>query len=109
MKIWNVETETCLQTLKGADTGCIFSIIILSNVRIISANEDGKILIWDNGEILKIIDTHSGGIWSLVKLSKNKIISGSNDKTIKVWDIQSGDYLNTIEGFTSYIFCLNAF
>jgi WD40 repeat protein len=31
MKIWNVET---------ANTGCIFSIIILSNERIISANED---------------------------------------------------------------------
>jgi WD40 repeat protein len=109
MKIWNVETETCLQTLKGANTGCIFSIIILSNERIISANEDGKIVIWDNGEILKIIDAHSSGIWGLVKLSKNKIISGSNDKTIKVWDIESGDCLNIIEAHTSYIFCLDAF
>ena len=65
---------------------------------LIKASGD-KIIIWKigNGEILKIIDAHSGGIWSLVKLSNNILISCSNDKTIKVWRIEDGELLNTFE------------
>ena len=97
------------KTLNGGHTSLVFSIVILSNDKIISGGIDGKIIIWNinNGDILKTIDAHSDYICSLAKLSKNKIISFSNDKTIKLWDSKSGICLNTLESNTNRIFCLD--
>ena len=109
VKIWDIESGECLQTFNIGHTHFIKSIINLSDDKIASCDEDGKIIIWniENGECLKMIEAHSDCIWKLAKLSKNKIISCSNDKTIKVWDINKGICLKNLDGQDAEVFGLD--
>ena len=98
-----------MQTFNVGHTSYIKSIIQISNGKIASCDQDGKIIIWtiDNGECLKAIHAHSKCIWCIVKLSNNKIVSCSGDNTIKVWDIKTGVCLNTFEDHNGEVYCLN--
>jgi WD40 repeat protein len=84
-------------------TDCIKSIFQLSNEKITSSGQDGKIIIWsiDNGECLKTIVAHSETI------SNEKIISCLDDKTIKVWDIETGVCLKNMEGHIANVYDLD--
>jgi len=109
IKVWDVESGTCFQTFNVGHTSYINSIVKISNEKIASCDQDGKIMIWnlDNGERLKTIDAHSGIIWRLVKLSNTQIISCSDDKTIKVWDIETGICLKTLYAHNNKVYCLD--
>ena len=90
-------------------TSYIRGILLISNEKIASCDQDGKIIIWniENCDCLKKIEAHSDAIWSLGNLSNNKIISCSRDKTIKVWDINECICL-TLNGHVDEVFCLDS-
>ena len=46
IKVWNAESGECLQTFDVGHTNYIKSIIYLSNEKITSCDQDGKIIIW---------------------------------------------------------------
>ena len=107
---WKViKAGICLQTFNFGHSHYIKSIINLSNEKIASCDQDGKIIIWniENCDCLKKIEAHSDAIWSLGNLSNNKIISCSRDKTIKVWDINECICL-TLNGHVDEVFCLDS-
>ena len=109
VKIWDIESGECLQTFNIGHTHFIKSIINLSDDKIASCDEDGKIIIWniENGECLKMIEAHSDCIWMLAKLSKNKIISCSSDNTIKIWNVETGLSFKNFEGHDAEVVCLD--
>ena len=82
--------------------------IQISNEKIASCDEGGKIIIWniDNGQCLKTIEAHSEAIWRLVKLSETQVISCSSDKTIKEWDTETGVCLKTLEAHNGHVYGL---
>ena len=87
IKIWNFVTVNCLQTINVGHLNFVFSIIKISNDKIASGDEDGKIIVWNlnNGERLKTIDEHSNRIFSIANMLNNIIIiSCSSYKTTKV-------------------------
>ncbi len=111
INVWNIESGTCTQTFNVGHTSFIRVIIQISNDKIASGCQDGKIIIWniENGECFKTINVNTGIIWNLTKLSNNKIISCSNEKTMKVWDIETGACLNTLDGHIGAVLCIDLF
>jgi WD40 repeat protein len=105
VRLWNVNTGECLQTLQGHSNG-VFSVAFTPDDRIIaSGSNDCSIRLWNakSGECLKIL---LGSSWarSIAFSPDAKIlVSGSNDNTIKLWDVSTGQVIKTFEGHRDWI------
>ena len=92
IKVWDLNTGTLLNTLKGYSD--VSSVAISSdNSKIVSGSDDKTIKVWDlnTGTLLNTLKGYSGDVSSVAISSDNsKIVSGSDDKTIKVWDLNTG-------------------
>ena len=88
IKVWDLETNRCKQTLIG-HREAVYTIIKINKSIIASGSRDYTIKIWDfiNGDCIKTISGHTETIICLIKLSSNSIISTSTDETIKVWNL----------------------
>jgi len=64
IKIWNFESGACLKPFNVGHTSVFTNIIQLSNDKIASNGQDGKIIIWniENGECFKTIDANSSTV-----------------------------------------------
>jgi len=109
IKVWDVESEACLQTLNMGHNHFVKSIVKLSNEKMVSSDDDGKIIIWNinNGLTSKTIYAHTDSIFLLAKLSGKKFFSSSSDKSIKLWDLESEVCLKTFEGHTGTVYCFD--
>ena len=111
IKIWNIKSETCLQTLTG-QSGWVRSTVQLSNDKIVSSYHNGVIKVWNinSGECLLTFQAHLSDIFNLKKITENKIISCSADKTIKIWNVENAaECLNTLEGHSNYEYGIDTF
>jgi WD40 repeat protein len=86
IKIWDIDTGSCLKTLEG-HTYSVRSVYVKDNL-IVSGSWDNTIKIWDidTGTCIKTLTGHTnGGLTVFVK--DNLIISGSEDKSIRITPI----------------------
>ncbi|XEV04990.1 hypothetical protein FSHL1_010277 [Fusarium sambucinum] len=97
IRIWDVLTGTCLQTLDSQS--CIHTVAFSPKTyELASASLDKTIKIWDanNGALLQTLD-HDGHVRTLA-YSKNGsvIVSGSAEGTITLFDTLSGVCIRTL-------------
>lgn len=99
IKIWDVKTGLCIQTISHSQG--INSISFSSDSKYIaSGNKDNTIKIFEvkNGECLHTLQGHSNSVNSVSFDPNGKyIVSGSDDKTVKIWNIIDGTCEKTIE------------
>jgi WD40 repeat protein len=91
IKIWNIESGECLQTLN--ENVITSTILIGSNNNkstLISGSDDKKIKIWDLNtfECINIIKNGSD-IGSLCLISRDKLACGCQDGMVNIWDLNS--------------------
>ncbi len=101
IKIWDIATENCIQTLMGHVNRVYAAAISLDDRRLATCSADCTIKIWDftTGECLKTITGHGDSVWSVGFCDDpNMIISSSRDRTVKLWNWETGECLQTIEG-----------
>jgi WD40 repeat protein len=88
IKIWSYFKEyKPIQTLVEHKDR-VLALTVLNNVFLISASQDGTIIVWDNSFHSKIIQAHSRAVLALKFFSNRTLISCSEDKTIKTWNTQ---------------------
>lgn len=90
IKIWNVEKEKELATLKNHDF-TVFSLLETKKGNLISGGGDNLIKIWDlkNYICLKTFSGHSNYVVTLLELNNNLFASGSYDSKIIIWKINN--------------------
>ena len=100
------EGETML-VLEGHTNG-IFSVIQLTDGRLVSCSDDRKIKIWDtiSGCCMMTLMGHTHIVFCVIQLTDGRLVSGGGDKTIKLWDTISGSCLMTLDGHTFWVCCL---
>lgn len=102
VKIWDVNKETCIHTLRGGHNYGITSVSWNpKNIRhVVSGGLEGNLVVWDveSGEQIKLIKAHSHRInevhWSP---DGKKVGSCSSDGTIKIWNPSNGECIRNIE------------
>jgi WD40 repeat protein len=84
IKIWNIETKICINTLKGRKRGITILERNIRGVELFSASFEGIIKIWNSDACvcLKTLDGHNNSISSLV-LHSYFLFSCSYDKSIR--------------------------
>lgn len=93
IKIWDLNSRTCLSTLAGSDghTDLIYTLVSLPGDRLASGSYDKTIKIWDlkSNQCVATLRGHSNWVTSLTMLRDNYLVSGSRDHTIQIWDLSS--------------------
>ncbi len=114
IKIWNLKTQRCEQTLQGHTRPVIF-IKILPDQRIVTYSDDKIIKIWDlktgNCDLTLIDEEKTGFINDLVVLSDGRFFcsyrfrhslddyaNGMQNKKIKIWDPSRNGKYDLING-----------
>jgi len=112
IKIWNIETGTCIQTLDG-HTGRVYSLCELSDGCLLSGSADKTIKIWrrivNNNEVHYQLDAtlegHTNYVRSVIELKKSGLIAScSDDKSIMLWNRTSGECVRSLLGHSD---CIN--
>ena len=97
----------CRQSHFSAHGSHVVTCLLLSRARIISAADDGYILVHSliTGQLIHLLEGHQGGVWTLAVL-KETLVSGSTDRTVRVWDLKTGKCTHVFGGHTSTVRCL---
>jgi len=102
IKIWNVYTGECLQTINEKDVWCVDK---LTDETIISGSGGHKIKIWniETGLSFKSLDQKSP-VTCLRVVSNDKVLSGTCQSfIIKLWSLENDCCIKTFVGNTDYV------
>ncbi len=101
IKVWAIETATCIQTLSGHSNRVYAAAISPDDRTLATCGADSMIRIWDfaTGNCIRNITGHEDSVWS-VGFSEDPqvLISSSRDRTVKLWAWETGECLKTIQG-----------
>lgn len=106
IKIWDMNSGSCIQTLK-AHHDSVFHIELISENELASCSSDTTIKIWDlnTGECIRTFND----IFSLLclkKLSPTELVSGSKLGSIKIWDLKMGLCKKMMNGHSDSVNCI---
>jgi hypothetical protein len=95
VKIWDLNTGTCIHTLTGHTS--LVGLIGLSPNHLVSAAADSSLRIWnaDNTVELKQVLRNNGGAITCFQHDEHKVVSGS-DGMLKLWDIRRGQFVRDL-------------
>ncbi|MDJ0703798.1 MAG: pentapeptide repeat-containing protein, partial [Leptolyngbyaceae cyanobacterium MO_188.B28] len=101
IKLWNVTTGECLNTLKGHDHW-IRSLAFNSDGQLlVSGGDDQTVRMWDvrTGKCLNTLEGHDHWVRSVAFSPDGQmIVSGSDDQTVRTWDAETGQCLSILYG-----------
>ena len=98
IKIWNIESAECVQTLQG-HSKLVMRLQQLESGELISCSSDTTIKIWNltEGSCIRTLFGHTSSVRSIRLNNKNHtLVSCSEDGTIKTWDLKTCECVNTI-------------
>ena len=106
VRVWNLETGSCVHTLSGHTS--LVGLLGISPSHLVSAAADSSLRVWDpeTGELKHTLQAHTGAI-TCFQHDEFKVLSGS-DGTLKMWDMRDGsfvrDLLTGINGVWQVVF-----
>jgi WD40 repeat protein len=106
IKLWNVRTGECFQTLEGHDNWVWTLAFSPHGDLLASGSGDHTIKLWDlkTGECIRTLEGHTSRVWSIAFSPDGQLLaSGSSDPTVKLWELRTGKCLQTLQGHTNLI------
>ncbi|XP_071509151.1 uncharacterized protein [Diadema antillarum] len=107
VKVWDIQTGACLQTLKGHQKG-VWCLRFFTPHLLISGSYDSNLKIWSlrKGSCARTLLGHDGAIWAMAQ-KKHYLASASQDRTVKLWDLHTCSLLHTLVGHGQAVFCVD--
>ncbi len=106
VKLWNVSTGECLETLQG-HADWVWSVAFSPDGQLLaSGSSDFTVRLWNlnTRQCLKILKGHNHWIRSIAFSPDGKTLASSSvGRTVRLWDVQSGKESSTLDGFRNGI------
>ncbi len=99
IRLWDVETGTCLQIFEGHLAPVVKVILSPDEQYLISSSADRTIRVWEiaTGDCVQVMTGHQNSVWSLAMSPDGQLASCSYDQTIRFWNWQTGECTARIE------------
>ncbi|KAG2374164.1 hypothetical protein C9374_011001 [Naegleria lovaniensis] len=102
LKIWNLQNNTCMNTLINSKLGHDKAIktFLWNNSLICSGGRDGLVCMWDvqSGDLISVGDEHKAPVQCLVSdESRDTILSGGMDGSVQIWDLRTANNIGGAE------------
>ncbi|ETO14245.1 G-protein beta WD-40 repeats containing protein [Reticulomyxa filosa] len=110
INLWNVESGEILKQFKGHSDIVARARFSPDSKCIVSCSFDNTVQIWDieTGIILKILE-HEDIVDDIQYFPDSQtIVSCSRDGTIRLWNVESGKRIQTLNGNSGYMKCVDA-
>jgi WD40 repeat protein len=103
MRVWDVETGTCLREFEGRHARCVAW--SANNEHVLSASNGILELIhFASGQRLQKLVGHSDGIYcAAFDFHGRRALSGSRDGTGRIWDLTTGQCTAVLEGHSYHV------
>ena len=109
IKIWDINSKECKQTLKGHKDWIRDIATVNKNSEIVSASDDWTVKIWDKktGECKNTFIGHTMPVTCVAASSNNRhLFSGGRDQNILVWDLNGNKQISELIGHEDWISCI---
>ncbi|KAL2630330.1 hypothetical protein R1flu_015016 [Riccia fluitans] len=116
IRVWSLEGNQLLKTLKGHHTQVILALAVdVNSMRCFSGDQSGLMCVWQLAEDMATpfraswrehSDWRYTGVASLAVSEDGILYSGSGDRSIKAWSCQSFERLCTMEGHKAIVSAL---
>lgn len=106
IKLWDISTGDCLQTLQGHDNWVWTLAFSPDGNLLASGSGDHTIKLWHlaTGQCIQTLQGHTSRIWSIAFSPRGDVLaSGSSDQTVKLWDVRTGECRQTLAGHANLI------
>ncbi|KAF7545560.1 hypothetical protein G7Z17_g9089 [Cylindrodendrum hubeiense] len=108
IKIWDIRTGECLQTLNYHRGRGVRSVALAPDGgSLVSGSNDNTVTVWDTrtGAPLLTMRGHEHEVSAVAFAPDGKwLLSGSYDRTVKIWDAKMGTCLRTLTGHKGAVF-----
>ena len=104
IKLWNISTKSCLQSIDNGSA--VNSMTTLVDDIVLTGGISNTIKLWDANELLCLgeLKGHGCTVWCLAPFEDGvQIVSGSSDNSIKIWDLNEFKCTGTLEGHDNSI------
>ncbi|KAI9244930.1 WD40-repeat-containing domain protein [Sporodiniella umbellata] len=107
IKVWDVSTGKCKQTIKDQHTGSILCMRVCGQW-LITGSSDATCIVWSlpSLEPLQHLRGHGNSILDVCYVN-NKVITSSKDHTLRVWDSRTGNEIRQLLGHTASVNALD--
>lgn len=106
VKVWDLETGTCKQVIKG-HTDWILAVDYSSNGNLVATGcRDSSVKIWDvlSGECIQTNDYHTERVNTVTfNKASTLLASAGDDKTILLYDLESRQLVHELRSHTDYV------
>jgi WD40 repeat protein len=97
-EVWSIKDGKKLESW-GAHRSPVSAVAVLPNGDILSAGNEGQVMVWRKGEIVKKLETHAGSISALaVNAERKQWLSAGADKMVMVWEFDKEKPVHVLKG-----------
>lgn len=109
VKLWDVETGGCRQTLPDVQGDWLRHIALLTGKRALVVGDEVLILEWSTGETRTInLGSHQGYAIYAAAVGQDEMLAatGAADRSLVIWDLSTSTRLRSIPGADGAIYCV---
>jgi WD40 repeat protein len=109
IRIWDIETESCIKTIVAQETKSCLSFILLEEIgsHQAAATVEFRSGMWRQVLALWSCLDHGDGVCSIVySPTGHQIATGSMDNTLRLWDAETGNCLHTMTGHGNVVYAV---
>ncbi|KAF9105125.1 hypothetical protein BGX27_009794 [Mortierella sp. AM989] len=107
VKLWNVESGDCIQTLNG-HSGSVHCVAYSPKGDLVaSGSDDNTVRLWDveTGGCVRTLSGHSGWIVCVAYSPKGDLVASGSYSTVLLWEVETGDCLQILSN-RSWVECV---
>ncbi|KAJ6014949.1 WD40 repeat-like protein [Penicillium herquei] len=107
IEIWDLETRTVIQTLKGHSDAILSVAFSPDGCQLASSSMDCKLRLWDLAVGASMQTCPSRAVWSLTFSPDGRVLASGSTYGLSLWDPKTGIPTQTLEGHSKEVWSLN--